>query len=92
MERLDPWFDFTSDTPGFWDGFWENRNGLGMSGADPDMKSPMLRRFHKVRAVMLLFHVTSSLKEINTLKQQNLLMVQLMRMNLKVGTVVKVCR
>ena len=41
-------FDFTSDTPGFWDGFWERKGGLGYCGADPDTRSPALRRFHKL--------------------------------------------
>ena len=45
---LDVRFDFTSDTPNYWEGFWENRNGLGTGSADPDTDSPMLRRFHKV--------------------------------------------
>ena len=39
--------DFTDDTPGFWDGFWERNNGLGYCGNDPDTKSPSLRRFHR---------------------------------------------
>lgn len=44
----DVWFDFTSDTPGFWDGFWERKDGLGYCGSDPDTRSPMLRRFHRL--------------------------------------------
>ena len=26
---IDTSFDFTTDTEGFWDGFWERKNGLG---------------------------------------------------------------
>ena len=46
-EHYDMSFDFTSDTPGYWDRFWENRNGLGVGSADPDMSSPMLKEYHK---------------------------------------------
>ena len=27
---IDVNFDFTSDTPGFWDGFWKRNSGLGL--------------------------------------------------------------
>ena len=40
-------FDFTTDTPGFWDGFWERKGGLGYCGSDPDTHSQSLRRFHR---------------------------------------------
>ena len=46
-EHYDLSFDFTSDTPGYWDRFWENRNELGVGSADPDMTSPMLKEYHK---------------------------------------------
>ena len=26
---IDVWFDFLSDTPNFWDGFWERKSGYG---------------------------------------------------------------
>ena len=39
--------DFTDDTPGFWDGFWERKGGLGYCGADPDTHSKALKQFHK---------------------------------------------
>ena len=48
LRDIDVHFDFTSDTTGFWEGFWDRREGLGAGGADPDLKSPMLRRFHKL--------------------------------------------
>ncbi len=45
---FDAGFDLTSDTPGFWEGFWERDNGRGEGGADPDMSSPTLKRYHKL--------------------------------------------
>ena len=44
---IDVTFDFTTDTPGFWDGFWERKNGLGASAVDPDNASPTLQRYHQ---------------------------------------------
>lgn len=41
-------FDFTEDTPNFWNGFWERANGLGAGGADPDAKSKTLREYHRL--------------------------------------------
>lgn len=29
---IDVKFDFTSDSPGYWDRFWENNDGLGGGG------------------------------------------------------------
>ncbi|MBR6205368.1 MAG: hypothetical protein IKQ60_10110 [Candidatus Methanomethylophilaceae archaeon] len=46
-ECYDPFFDFTSDTPGYWDNFWNNKKGLGLGSADPDKQSPALKEFHK---------------------------------------------
>ena len=46
MENIDVIFDFTSDTPYYWDGFWDNE--LGYSKRDPDLKSPMLRKYHQI--------------------------------------------
>ena len=37
---IDVKFDFTTDTPGFWDGFWTDKLGINIgNGADPDAKS-----------------------------------------------------
>jgi len=41
-------FDFTTDTEGFWDGFWERKNGLGYCGNDPDSCSARLREYHRI--------------------------------------------
>ena len=41
-------YDFTSDTKGFWDGFWERNDGLGSGGADPDSKSKTLRIYSQL--------------------------------------------
>lgn len=48
MKALDVDFDFTSDTPGYWDEFWTRRNGLGLGKLDPDTFSPTLREYHKI--------------------------------------------
>ena len=48
MTRIDVDFDFTSDTPGYWDDFWTRRNGLGLGRLDPDTFSPTLREYHKI--------------------------------------------
>lgn len=45
---IDTTFDFTSDTPHYWDNFWQNCDGLGCGSADPDTKSPTLRKYHKI--------------------------------------------
>lgn len=45
---IDISFKFTSDTPGFWEGFWERRDGLGLGGADPDSLSPTLQEYHRL--------------------------------------------
>ena len=44
---IDVNFDFTSDTPHYWDTFWENNNGLGGSNSDPDALSKTLQRYHQ---------------------------------------------
>ena len=48
---MDVNFDFTSDTPGFWDNFWdgeaEKKKDLGVIHADPDAYSPTLKEYHR---------------------------------------------
>lgn len=46
--EIDISFDFTTDTPGFWEGFWERNGGLGAGGNDPDALSPTLKQYQKV--------------------------------------------
>ena len=45
---IDVDFDFTSDTPFFWEGFWDRNDGLGYCGNDPDSCSPTLREYHRI--------------------------------------------
>ena len=45
---IDIAFDFTTDSPCYWDGFWDRKDGLGAGGSDPDTSSPTLRRYHKL--------------------------------------------
>ena len=40
-------FDFTTDSLGYWDGFWDRNDGLGSGGSDPDSASPTLQKYHK---------------------------------------------
>lgn len=42
---IDVNFDFTTDSKGYWDGFWERDPILGKYGCDPDAKSDTLRRY-----------------------------------------------
>ena len=44
---IDVEFDFTSDSPGYWDKFWENNDGLGGGGSDPDSASVVLQRYNQ---------------------------------------------
>lgn len=48
QSSIDVNFDFTSDTPYYWDNFWENNNGLGGSKSDPDALSKTLQRYHQI--------------------------------------------
>lgn len=44
---IDVSFDFTTDSPHYWDGFWERNNGLGAGKTDPDKDSPTLKAYHQ---------------------------------------------
>lgn len=48
MQRININKDFTTDTPCFWEGFWERKNGLGAAGNDPDFASPSLKEYHQL--------------------------------------------
>ncbi len=37
---IDTTFDFTTDSPGYWDDFWKRNDGLGYGGSDPDSVIP----------------------------------------------------
>lgn len=45
---IDVDFDFTLDTPNYWDNFWKNNNGLGSGNSDPDASSKMLQHYHQI--------------------------------------------
>lgn len=44
---IDTTFDFTCDSPGYWDRFWENGSGTGKGSCDPDSVSRTLRDYHQ---------------------------------------------
>ena len=41
-------FDFTTDTPHYWDNYWDSDNLLGHLNNDPDSASPTLQRYHRI--------------------------------------------
>ncbi len=45
---IDVSFDFTLDTPGYWDHFWENNDGMGAGSSDPDSDSKTLQNYHQI--------------------------------------------
>ena len=45
---IDTSFDFTLDSPHYWEHFWSVHNGLGVGGSDPDSASKTLQRYHQV--------------------------------------------
>ncbi len=44
---IDITFDFTTDSKGYWDDFWDKGDGLGACGSDPDKASATLRLYHQ---------------------------------------------
>ncbi len=45
---IDVNFDFTKDTPHFWDKYWDSDKVLGHFNNDPDIASPTLQTYHKI--------------------------------------------
>ena len=41
-------YSFTLDTPHYWEGFWGKDDLRGGGAADPDSKSPTLKRYHQL--------------------------------------------
>ena len=48
MELININFDFTTDTPHYWDNFWDNPYGIGGGKNDPDSKSKTLQKYHQL--------------------------------------------
>lgn len=46
--KIDINFDFTSDTPRYWDNYWECDSILGAFNNDPDSASKTLKLYHKL--------------------------------------------
>ncbi len=44
---IDVNFDFTSDSPHYWDNFWANSGGLGGGNYDPDSASKTMQKYHQ---------------------------------------------
>jgi hypothetical protein len=44
---IDVNFDFTSDSPHYWDNFWLNNGGLGGGNCDPDLASKTMQKYHQ---------------------------------------------
>ncbi len=47
-QEIDITFDFTSDTPRYWDDYWTNDDILGTFNNDPDSASKTLKLYHKL--------------------------------------------
>ncbi len=45
---IDTTFDFTNDSPNYWENFWTNKNGLGAGNSDPDSESKTLQSYQKL--------------------------------------------
>ena len=52
--NIDVAFDFTSDTPNYWNNFWDD-GVLGGGGADPDAVSKTLQTYHQFLLPFLSF-------------------------------------
>ena len=48
MCNIDVNFDFTTDTPRYWDDFWDKDHILGGGGNDPDAASKTLQLYHQI--------------------------------------------
>lgn len=50
MTTIDTSFDFTTDSPHYWEAFWGNKGGRGGGNlnTDPDAVSPTLRKYHQI--------------------------------------------
>lgn len=48
MVTIDVNFDFTSDTPRYWEHYWEKDSLLGVFNNDPDSASKTLQLYHKL--------------------------------------------
>ena len=45
---IDVSFDFTSDSPNYWDHYWDNNGGMGSGNSDPDSASKTLQKYHQL--------------------------------------------
>lgn len=46
--KIDVNFNFTTDTSGFWDGFWDSGLGNHCDNCDPDAISKTLKEYHRI--------------------------------------------
>ena len=45
---IDISYDFTTEPAGYWDGFWNRKDGLGKGAFDPDCASETLQSYHQL--------------------------------------------